>query len=188
VGLRSRPGGPVESWLGSTTEFGSQRVLGVARRRGPWLGVVSTTLPNGQLAWIRRGDPAVHVRRVGWSLRADLSERRLVLRRGTRPVWRLRVAIGGGGSPTPTGLFAVTDKLPGARFSASYGCCILALSGHQANLPAGWPGGDRLAIHGTYATGSVGLPSTAGCLRADNGEMARLMKRVPLGTLVFIGR
>ena len=44
----------------------------------------------------------------------------------------------------------------------AYGCCILALSGHQDNLPAGWPGGDRLAIHGGSGIGSA---DSAGCLR-----------------------
>src|SRR5262245_48090932 len=187
VALRSRPRGAIESWLGPTTEFGSPRVVSVARRRGRWLGVVTPTLPNGEVGWIKWGDPAVRARRVRWSLRADLSARRLVLRRGTRPVKRVTVAIGGPASPTPSGRFAVTDKLAGARYSASYGCCILALSGHQDQLPVGWTGGNRLAIHGTYATGTVGLPATAGCLRANNGEMAALMGRVPLGTPVFIG-
>lgn len=186
VGLRARPRGPVTSWLAPETEFGSPRVVGVVSRRGAWLGVTTPTLPDGQLGWIRRGDPAVNAGRVRWSLRADLSERRLVLRRGAKVVRRLTVAIGAAGSPTPTGRFAVTDKLAGGRYSAAYGCCILALSGHQPNLPAGWRGGNRLAIHGTY--GEVGLPATAGCLRASNDEMAELMRRVPLGTPVFIGR
>jgi lipoprotein-anchoring transpeptidase ErfK/SrfK len=150
--------------------------------------VITPTLPNGEVGWISRADPAVRARRVRWSLRADLSARRLVLRRGTRPVKRMTVAIGAPGSPTPAGRFAVTDKLPGARFSGAYGCCILALSGHQSRLPAGWTGGNRLAIHGTYSTGSVGLPATAGCLRADNSQMAALMSRVPLGTPVYISR
>ena len=38
--LRTRPAGPVSVRVPSSTEFGSPRVLGVARRRGHWLGVV----------------------------------------------------------------------------------------------------------------------------------------------------
>ena len=60
--------------------------------------------------------------------RATLVERGVVYRRDA-------VAIGSPETPTPTGDFYVTDKLPGPRFGTYYGCCILALSGRQPNLP-----------------------------------------------------
>ena len=80
----------------------------------------------------------------------------------------------------------MTDKLSGSRYGPYYGCCIVALSGHQPHLPAGWPGGDRLAIHGTDSPGAIGTAASAGCLRAADGDLRVLMRRVPLGTPVFI--
>jgi L,D-transpeptidase catalytic domain len=186
--LRNQPGGPVTMTLGAATEFGSRRVLGVAVRRGPWLGLVTSERPNGRLAWVRRGHGGLRLRRTRYALHGDLSERRLELRRDGRAVRRLRVAIGGPGAPTPTGRYAITDKLDGSSFGPYYGCCILALSGHQPNLPAGWPGGDRLAIHGTDAPGTIGTASSAGCLRAADSNLRALMRRVPLGTPVFVHR
>lgn len=174
--------------MGSTTEFGSPRVLGVAARRGDWLGVVATERPNNRLAWVRRESPGLAVRRTRWSLHADLSARSLTLRKGRRRVQRMTVAIGRPGSETPTGRFAVTDKLSGSRFGPYYGCCILALSGHQPNTPPGWTGGDRLGIHGTDSPATIGAAASAGCLRAADADLRRLMRRVPLGTLVFIRR
>jgi lipoprotein-anchoring transpeptidase ErfK/SrfK len=188
LALRSRPRGPVVSSLSAATEFGSAGVAAVAASKGPWLGLVTTARPNNTLGWVRRDDPAVGLRRVAYSLHADLSERRLVLHRRGRPVKRLSVAVGRPGSSTPTGRFAITDKLSGARFGSYYGCCILALSGTQPNLPPGWTGGNRLAIHGTNDPGSIGQPSSAGCLRAGDADLAVLMRRVPLGTPVFIRR
>jgi lipoprotein-anchoring transpeptidase ErfK/SrfK len=126
------------------------------------------------------------VRSTRWSLHADLSARRLTLRRGGRRVHRVSVAIGAAGSETPTGRFAVTDKLSGSQFGPYYGCCILALSGHQPNTPAGWKGGDRLAIHGTDAPGTIGTAASAGCLRASDEDLQTLMDKVPLGTPVFV--
>jgi lipoprotein-anchoring transpeptidase ErfK/SrfK len=184
VALRSRPGGAAVATAADRTEFGSPRVLGVVRRRGAWLGVTTPDRPNGTLAWIRR-DRRVTLRRTAVSVRVDLSRRTLAVRRGGRVLTRATVAIGMPGSPTPTGRFAVTDKLSGPRFSASYGCCILALSGTQPNPPPGWSGGNRLAIHGTY--GPVGSPTSAGCVRAANPDMERLMRLVPAGAPVFIG-
>jgi hypothetical protein len=180
-----RPAGPATGRIATTTEFGSPRVLGVAARRGGWLGLVTSERPNGRLAWVRR-DAGLALRRSRWSLHADLSQRSLTLRRDGRAVHRLIVAIGRAGSDTPTGRFAVTDKLSGSRFGSYYGCCVLALSGHQPNTPPGWTGGNRLAIHGTDAPDAIGAAASAGCLRAGDSDLKVLMAKVPLGTPVFI--
>jgi hypothetical protein len=186
VPLRSRPNGRVLATALARTEFGGPRVLSVAARRRSWLGVVATELPNGRLAWVNAGNRALRLRRTAYSLHADLSERALELRRGGHTIRRLAVAVGRPGSETPTGRFAVTDKLSGSRYGPYYGCCILALNGHQPHLPAGWPGGDRLAIHGTDSPGTIGTAASAGCLRAADADLQLLMRRVPLGTPVFI--
>jgi lipoprotein-anchoring transpeptidase ErfK/SrfK len=186
IALRTRPHGPIATTLAPATEFGSPQVVSVAARRGPWLGVVSTAMPNNQLAWVRRDDPALRAARVGYSLHADLSKRQVELRKDGRVLRRLSVAIGRPGSATPTGRYAVTDKLRGTSYGPYYGCCILALSGHQPNLPPGWNGGNRIAIHGTDSPATVGTAASAGCLRAHDADLEVLMRRVPLGTPVFI--
>jgi hypothetical protein len=186
VPLRARPNGRVVARAESRTEFGSTRALTVAARRGPWLGVVATELPNGKLAWVNRRNVALRLRRTAYSLHADLSRRLLELRKGGRVLRRISAAVGRPGSGTPTGRFSATDKLSGSRYGPYYGCCIVALSGHQPHLPAGWPGGDRLAIHGTDSPGAIGTAASAGCLRAADGDLRVLMRRVPLGTPVFI--
>jgi hypothetical protein len=186
VPLRARPNGRVVTRVAARTEFGGRRVMSVAARRGPWLGVVTTELPNGQLAWVNSRNRGLALRRTAYSLHADLSRRWLELRRGRRVVRRLNVAVGRQGSETPTGRFAVTDKLSGGNFGPYYGCCVLALNGHQPKLPAGWQGGDRLAIHGTDSPGTIGAAASAGCLRAGDSDLQVLMRRVPLGTPVFI--
>ena len=188
VALREKPGGRAVVRVGSTTEFGSPRVLAVAARRGDWLGVVATERPNNRLGWVHRDSPALRLRRTGLSLHADLSGRTLTLRKDGRRVHRLTVAIGRPGSETPTGRFAVTDKLSGSSYGPYYGCCILALSGHQPKTPPGWTGGSRLAIHGTDAPSTIGMAASAGCLRASDADLRTLMAKVPLGTTVFIRR
>lgn len=188
VALRSRPNGPRALHVGDTTEFGSSRRLGVVRRDGRWLGVTTPELPNGTLGWIDRRAAAVRVERTRWSIHADVSSRSIVLRRAGKAVRRLRVAVGRPGSATPTGRFAVTDKLSGGSYGPYYGCCILALSATQPNTPPGWTGGNRMAIHGTDDPSSIGAASSAGCLRAADGELELLMRRVPVGTPVVIRR
>jgi lipoprotein-anchoring transpeptidase ErfK/SrfK len=182
--LRARPAGHVVARVGAKTEFGSAQTLGVVRRRGAWLGVVSPARPNRRLAWVRSS--AVSLSGTRYSLSLDLSRRTLVLKQGDQVVRRMQVGVGRPGSPTPTGRFAVTDKLPGRLYGPYYGCCIIALSAHQPRLPAGWPGGDRIAIHGTNAPATIGAAASAGCAHARDADLRVLMRRVPLGTPVFI--
>jgi lipoprotein-anchoring transpeptidase ErfK/SrfK len=188
VTLRKRPRGRVAARIGPVSEFGSPQVLGVAAVRGRWLGVVSTAMPNGRLAWVERRNTSLRISRQPYSLHADISSRTITLRRRGRAIKRLRVAVGRPGSPTPTGRFAITDKLNGPGFGPYYGCCILALSAHQPHPPPGWQGGNRMAIHGTSAPGTIGTAASAGCLRAADRDLRVLMRRVPLGTPVFIRR
>jgi hypothetical protein len=182
--LRASPGGHIVARLGSTTEFGSPQTLGVVRRHGRWLAVVSTALPNGRVGWVREKN--VRVTRTRIRLTLDRSRRQLVLWEGDRVGRRMPVGVGRPSSPTPTGRFAVTDKLAGGNYGPYYGCCIVALSAHQPYLPPGWTGGDRIAIHGTNASWTIGAASSAGCPHARDADLRVLMRRVPLGAPVFI--
>jgi hypothetical protein len=185
VELRARPGGKVIARVGRRTVFGSLRVFTAFRRRGHWLGVSAPELPNHRLAWIdgRRG---LYYVRTRLSLHADLSRRRLELRRGSDVLKDVTVGTGRSPSTTPVGRFSVTDKLRGRRYGPYYGCCILAISGNQPNLPRGWIGGSRLAIHGTPNPATLGERASAGCLHATRLSLLYLLRRVPLGTPVFI--
>ena len=67
--LRAAPGGRVVARIGRTTEFGSDRVLGVTGRHGGWLRVVAAERRNGRAAWIRAG--AVRVGATDVSITVD---------------------------------------------------------------------------------------------------------------------
>jgi L,D-transpeptidase catalytic domain len=180
VAVRSAPDGPVVARLGARTEFGSPRTF-AASRSGTGLRVITTELPNGRRGWVG-GKGALRLSRTTLALDVDLSSRVLRVRADTRLLRTMRVGIGAPGTATPTGRFAITDKLSGSRFSSVYGCCILALSGHQTNLPRGWTGGDRLAIHGGSIAGAV----STGCLHAAEADLRWLRRAVPLGAQITI--
>jgi L,D-transpeptidase catalytic domain len=182
--LRRKPGGRKRIRITAKTEWGSPRVLGVIEQRGGWLGVQAAELRNGEIAWVRRSDARVDC--VSWSLHADLSKRMLFVRRDGRTVRKMRVAIGRRANPTPKGRFTVTDKLRVTDPDSPYGCCVLALSGHQTNLPAYWPGGDRLAVHATTDESTIGDPVSLGCLRTVSSRARWLIETVPLGSPIFI--
>jgi lipoprotein-anchoring transpeptidase ErfK/SrfK len=144
-------------------------------------------VPNGRRAWVRVSRRTFVVRRTRWRITADLSERTVTVMHGADRVRTLRVAIGARSTPTPPGTYAITDKLGGRAFGRSFGCCILALSGHQPRIRTGSVDG-RLAIHGTDRPDLVGARASQGCLRARDRDVRWLMRTVPVGTQVTIRR
>lgn len=187
VTLHARPFGPVVARVGAITRFGSKRALGVvSTRRGRWLAVTEPGVAGNRVVWVDARAGGLRYSRTPLELEVDLSERTLTLKRGDSIVRSVSVGVGALDSPTPPGRFAVTDKLDGPAFSASYGCCILALSAVQPNLPAGWAGGDRIAIHGTLSASDFGQAVSAGCVHARDDDLRYLMRVVPLGTPVVI--
>jgi hypothetical protein len=183
VPLYVRPGRRLVKSLSAHTAYGSPQVLGVVRQRGSWLGVSSSLRPDGRLGWVRFDPAKLLLYWTRYSIVVSLSKRTLAVRYGDRVLGRYPVTVGAAGSDTPQGRFGITDAL---RFGESpfYGCCALALTGHQEHLPPGWLGGDRIAIHGT--PGPVGLAESHGCIRATDETMRTLFRRVPLGTPVFV--
>src|SRR4029453_14073460 len=103
-----------------------------------------------RVGWIHSGSAGVSYVRTPIELRVDLSKRTLSALAGGQVLHRSKVTIGGPAPPPPIG------RSPGPNFGDHYGCCILAISGRQTRLPAGWQGGDLLAIHGgpSWAIGS----------------------------------
>jgi hypothetical protein len=182
--LYEKPGGKVRISLSPRTEWGSPRILGVVRRRGDWVSVQAPELGNGELAWMESNRARLDC--VRWSLHADLSRRRLTVERDGNTVRRFEIAVGRKGNPTPRGRFSVTDKLSVTDPGSPYGCCVLALTGHQTRLPASWPGGDRLAVHATRELSSLGRAASLGCMRVTESQARWLIRTIPLGAPLYI--
>jgi lipoprotein-anchoring transpeptidase ErfK/SrfK len=190
-----------------------ERALPITARPGG--GRVVGTMPAGSryydiptVAWVRDvspdgrhglvGVPYVARRVSGWiamrgldrswtrvSVEADLSEHRITVRRGDDVLFRAPAATGAPRSPTPAGRYFVTDRVPFPN-GGVLGTFAFGISGIQPNLPAGWNGGDQLAIHGTNDPSSIGTSSSAGCLRVSENVLTRLRRVLRLGTPVVV--
>ena len=182
--LYKKPGGGVRIRLSSRTEWGSPRIFGVIRRRGDWISVQAPELDNGEVAWMETNRARVDC--VHWAMRVNLKKRRLYVEHNGSTVRRFVVAVGRPGNRTPDGRFSVTDKLRVTDPGSPYGCCVLALSGHQTHLPPSWPGGDRLAVHATKELSSLGQAASLGCMRVTSAQARWLIKTIPLGTPLFV--
>lgn len=187
--LRTRPAanGRLIRVVGSKTPYGGPNVLPIVKARGDWVAVVSPyRKQNNKVSWTKVAPNSKFVA-VEYSISIRLSKHTIVVRKNGKIVHRFNTAIGRVGHATPTGRFSVTDGLlfkVGDR--AIYGCCALVLSARQPNLPAGWTGGDRIAMHGTPNKNSIGLAASLGCLRVGDEASRWLVSKVPAGATVFI--
>jgi lipoprotein-anchoring transpeptidase ErfK/SrfK len=146
------------------------------------LGVLTEQRP-GKVSWIPKDGAELLLE--PWSLRIDLSARRVTVTHEGKVVRHFPVGVGASGSPTPKGRFGVTDTLR-LTGGGPYGCCAIALTARQRNIPQGWTGGDRVAIHGTNAPATIGQAVSHGCLRTDERDLRWLLARIPLGSHVEI--
>jgi lipoprotein-anchoring transpeptidase ErfK/SrfK len=187
VRMHVRPGGKLLFKVLPKTIYGRRLILSVTHRRGAWAAVPTFLVANNRRAWVYVDRHTFVVRRTRWRVSADLSARTVTVLHGAQRVRTLGVAFGARATPTPPGTYAITDKLKGRPFGSSFGCCILALSGHQPKILTGSVDG-RLAIHGTDRPDLVGARASQGCLRARDRDVRWLMRTVPVGTQVTIRR
>jgi lipoprotein-anchoring transpeptidase ErfK/SrfK len=181
--LRAAPGGRVVATIKTKTEFKSPTILAVAGRKPGWV-LVRTSVAKHHVGWLPTGSGVLFSQPR--TIVVDLSKRTLTVFHRGRAASTFRVAIGTPSTPTPRGKFAVTDRLTTGDAAGPYGCCILALNGRQSKIAQGWGGGDRIAIHATPATWTIGKRVSHGCVRGTNKALRRLMRQVRLGTPVTI--
>jgi lipoprotein-anchoring transpeptidase ErfK/SrfK len=153
---------------------------------------------NAAGTWGRVELPYVWPRRDGWirldhladdqtfiHVDVDLSEHRVRVYKHDELLYSVPGAIGAPSSPTPPGHYVVTDRVPFPAGSA-LGSFAFGISGIQPHLPAGWSGGNQLAIHGTNDPSSIGTSASAGCVRVSEWALAHFEPLLRLGTPVVI--
>ena len=181
----------------------SSPVVGTVAAASKYYGVpivLRIDAMNAADTWGRVELPYVWPRRDGWIRLAglardqtflhvdvDLSEHRVRVYKRDDLLYSVPAAIGATSSPTPPGHYVVTDRVPFPAGSA-LGSFAFGISGIQPHLPAGWSGGNQLAIHGTNEPWSIGTSASAGCVRVSEWALQRFEPLLRLGTPVVIHR
>ena len=147
-----------------------------------WVRVRLPDGPNGSVGWVRSQD--VELRPIRDRIVVDLSDRRMWRYHRGRLTDRFRVAVGSPATPTTPGNFYVWPTVTYDDPLGPYGTYALGLNGFSEVL-TGWPGGGRMAIHGTANPLDLGRRVSHGCVRVLNSQLRRLHD-VPLGTPVVL--
>lgn len=149
-----------------------------------WFQVLLPRRPNNTRGWL----PAEDVRIDGLSHRVDvhLDSYRLDLVTDAGVVRTVPIGRGTDATPTPVGMYAVTELLQPLRPGSVYGAFVLGLSGFSEVL-TDWPGGGHLGLHGTDDPArTLGRRVSHGCIRVRDTDITELARLLPLGTPVHI--
>jgi hypothetical protein len=149
-----------------------------------WYAVLLGIQPNGSRGWVSADD--VTLQRSDDRIVVDLSDRILRHFHEGRLRHRFVIGIGKPSTPTTPGRFFVWAKLQPSDGTGPYGSYLLGISGFSEVL-TNWPGGGRMAVHGTADPNDRGGEVSFGCIRVFNRQMNRL-RDVPMGTMVVIRR
>jgi lipoprotein-anchoring transpeptidase ErfK/SrfK len=161
------------------------RVFLVRQVRDDWLRTYLPMRPNEASGWIESKD--VKLLETTYRLLVDLSRNRLTVFHRDSAVMREPVAVGTGGTPTPTGSFYIT-MLVRPTNQAAYGPYAFGLSAYSEVLFTFAGGDGQVGIHGTADTASIGRDVSHGCIRVRNDAITRMANLLPLGTPVEIRR
>jgi lipoprotein-anchoring transpeptidase ErfK/SrfK len=170
--------------LRNPDRLGIPRVLLVHSERKKWVRLYMPIRPDGRTGWVRRH--AVRLLRNPYRVVVHLRSHRLVLFRGKRRVLRTRIVAGARATPTPRGLYYVTQLLKPRDPNGAYGPFSFGLSAHSRVLKRFAGGNGQVGIHGTNQPWLIGQSVSHGCIRVNNAAIRRMARVLPLGTPVLI--
>jgi lipoprotein-anchoring transpeptidase ErfK/SrfK len=170
--------------LSNPNEDGAPRVFLVKSQQSDWLEVMVPVRPNGTRGWIRSAD--VTLTQHSWRVLVEVAASRLTVWNGKDIFLQESVAVGTGGTPTPTGNYYITELLKPDDPGGPYGPFAFGLSAFSDVLKtfAGGPG--VIGLHGTNNSSSIGRAVSHGCIRMTNPSITKLAGNMPIGTPISI--
>ncbi len=143
-----------------------------------WVKVRLPSRPNDATGWL--DTDKIQLRPTTWRIVVRRSARRVDVLRSGKLVRRFPVVVGAPSTPTPAGLFSITQTWRGnpADFLGSW---VLSLSAHSDVLMR-YDGGDgRAALHGRGGASllaPLGTAASHGCVRLSNETIGWLVRTI----------
>ena len=159
-------------------------ILGEVRARGSsYLQVLLPQRPNATVAWVNANDFLISA--DPYRLVVSISSRRVSIYKRGHQVASTRAVVGALSTPTPLGLFAISEDVPQPAGSV-LGSHVITLTAHSDAL-ARFDGGDgTVGIHGYERLGApLGTRESHGCIRVPEG-FVRSVLGIPEGTPVLV--
>ena len=143
-----------------------------------WVKVRLPSRPNDATGWL--DTEQIQLRPTAWRIVVTRSARRVDVLRDGKVVRRFPVVVGAPSTPTPAGLFAITQTWRGNP-GTFLGSWVLSLSAHSDVLMR-YDGGDgRAALHGRGGASfldPLGTAASHGCVRLSNETISWLVRTI----------
>lgn len=176
---------PIQS-LSSPAPDGQALVFLVRDNLGSWLKVDVPQRPDGATAWIPLQD--VSLATDPYFLTVSTGRHVLTVWKSARAVFTTPVAVGTPTDPTPQGAFYLSELLRQPDPQGAYGPFAFGTSAFSNRLFSFGGGPGQIGLHGTDEPSSIGQSASHGCVRVTNQVIERLVRILPLGTPITIGR
>lgn len=175
-----------DRWLANPNLDGAPLVFLVKHDLGQRMEVYLPSRPNGSTGWISTRD--VTLSGHNYHVLIELDRHRLTAWNGAQMIARVPVGVGRAVTPTPSGLYYITELLKQPDPTGVYGPWAFGLSAHSDVLHE-FAGRDGiLGVHGTDFPTGIGTDVSHGCIRMSNANITHLAHTLPLGTPVRIAR
>ena len=102
------------------------------------------------------------------------------------PIFETVAGVAANNTPTPGGLYYLTELIAPAEPDTVYGSFAYGLSGFSEVFETFNGGPGQLGIHGTNNPETLGTAVSAGCIRLHDDDIARLVTYLPLGVPVDV--
>jgi lipoprotein-anchoring transpeptidase ErfK/SrfK len=172
--------------LGNPNSLGAPRVFLTRKIAKGWAQVMLPTRPNGSEGWIRLRQ--VKLTGHSFRVRINLDAHRLAAWNGKKRIVNTEIGVGRAVTPTPVGLYYITELLKQPDPTGIYGPYAFGISAHS-NVLNEFAGGDgQIGLHGTNYPQGIGTDVSHGCIRMSNSVITKLAHTLPVGTPVTITR
>jgi lipoprotein-anchoring transpeptidase ErfK/SrfK len=181
-GIYARPGGAPAAAL-PVTELGSPTWVPVAQSQPGWDRILLPTRPNRSTGWIYIKRGGFVTAYSAYQVDINLAAYRLTVLDDGRSLGSWTVAVGGPGTPTPTGRTFVLASMAPAH--PTYSPLILPLGLHSNTLDTFGGGPGTVGLHGWPDPAVFGHAVSHGCVRVPAAAL-QVLSQVPLGSSVMI--
>lgn len=149
-----------------------------------WVEVFLPVRPNGSSGWVKRSE--VEITANPFRIETSLGEFKLRVLRDGELLKEIDIAVASDNTPTPGGLYYITELVQTPDPGGAYGPYAYGLSGFSEVHQSFNGGPGQLGIHGTNQPQLIGSKVSNGCIRMHNDDITELSGILPLGVPVEV--
>jgi lipoprotein-anchoring transpeptidase ErfK/SrfK len=149
-----------------------------------WVQIDLPVRPNGSTGWVKASD--VNLATNPWKLEANLGAFTLQVFKDGAQVQTIKIGVAKSNTPTPGGVYYLTELIKTPDPNGDYGPYAYGLSGYSNTLTTFNGGPGQLGLHGTNDPAGIGTQVSHGCIRMNNADITHLASELPLGTPIQI--